>query len=151
IRKLAPGTWIRVSSDGSIVERRDWDVWDEGTGPIGEGEDACAERVLAELRTSVQLRKISDVPVGAFLSGGLDSSTTPSRFSAGWARPIGTFSIGYADTYSTYRSELAYARHIARRVGADHHEYLVRVADIVEFLPRMAQLQDEPIGDPVCV
>jgi asparagine synthase (glutamine-hydrolysing) len=150
IKKLPPGTWLRADADGSIVEHRYWDVWDE-VAPVGAGEDEIAERVLEELRTAVQLRKVSDVPVGVFLSGGLDSSTNAALFSEGETSPVKTFSIGYADSYRSYQNEFAYARQMAARVGADHHEYLLRVDDIVDFLPRMVHLQDEPIGDPVCV
>jgi asparagine synthase (glutamine-hydrolysing) len=150
IMKVPAGTWLRAAADGSIVEHRYWDVWDE-VAPVGPGEDEIAERVLDQLRTAVQLRKVSDVPVGVFLSGGLDSSTNAALFSEGETAPVKTFSIGYADSYRSYRSELAYARQMAARVGADHHEYLVRVDDIIDFLPRMVHLQDEPIGDPVCV
>ena len=154
IRKIPPATWIRAGADGRIVEERYWDVWDEvaAVRPTFEGgEDEIAGRVLAELRTSVQLRKIGDVPVGVFLSGGLDSSTNAALFSDGEAAAIDTYSIGYADQYRTYRNELAYARQMAEHVGADHHEYLVRINDLIDFLPRMVALQDEPIGDPVCV
>ena len=151
IKKLAPGTWIRVGADGTITERRYWDVWDDVPAMTDADEDDIAERVLAELRTAVSLRKVSDVPVGVFLSGGIDSSTNAALFSEGEASPVKTFSIGYADAYRSYENELTYARQMAARVGADHHEYLIRVSDIVDFLPRMVQLQDEPIGDPVCV
>ena len=153
VKKLSPGTWLRVRADGTMTERRYWDVWDEVSAlPGGNGgEDEIAEHVLAELRTAVSLRKMSDVPVGVFLSGGLDSSTNAALFSEGETSPVKTFSIGYADAYRTYQNELSYARQMAARVGADHHEYLVTVPDILEFLPRMVQLQDEPIGDPVCV
>jgi asparagine synthase (glutamine-hydrolysing) len=149
VRKLAPGTWLRVKADGTITDRRYWDVWDEVSSVVGE--DEIAGRVLTELRAAVGLRKMSDVPVGVFLSGGLDSSTNAALFSEGESTPVRTFSIGYAEAYRTYQNELSYARQMAARVGADHHEYLVSVSDILEFLPRMVQLQDEPIGDPVCV
>ena len=151
IRKVAPGTWIRADADGTMTERRYWDVWDDVPHMSGAGEDEIAERVLSELRTAVRLRKVSDVPVGVFLSGGIDSSTNAALFSEGETSPIETFSIGYADSYRSYDNELIYARQMARRVGANHHEYLIRVSDIIDFLPRMVQLQDEPIGDPVCV
>ena len=151
IKKLAPGTWVRAGADGAITERRYWDVWDDVPAMTDADEDDIAERVLAELRTAVNLRKVSDVPVGVFLSGGIDSSTNAALFSEGEASPVKTFSIGYADAYRSYENELTYARQMAARVGADHHEYLIRVSDIVDFLPRMVQLQDEPIGDPVCV
>ena len=94
---------------------------------------------------------MSDVPVGVFLSGGLDSSTNAALFSEGERAPVKTFSIGYAGSYRTYQNELTFARQMAARVGAEHHEYLIREQDIIEFLPRMVRLQDEPIADPVCV
>src|SRR5712692_1337089 len=69
IKKVPPGTWIRVDADGSIAERRYWDVWDEVSLLGRLDEDEIADRILGELRTSVRLRKVSDVPVGVFLSG----------------------------------------------------------------------------------
>ena len=151
INKLAPGTWLRVDDDGTLTHHRYWDVWDDVTTMMDDGEDRIAERVLAELRTSVSLRKVSDVPVGVFLSGGVDSSTNAALFSEGESSPVRTFSIGYAGAYRTYQNELTYAREMAQRVGADHHEYLITAGDVMLFLPHMVQLQDEPIGDPVCV
>ena len=151
IRKVPPATWMRVSADGTVRERRYWDVWDDATVLARAGEDEIAERVLHELRTSVGLRKVSDVPVGVFLSGGLDSSTNAALFSAGEQTPVKTFSIGYAESFRSYENELVFARQMAARVGADHHEYLIHADDIIAFLPRMVQLQDEPIADPVCV
>ncbi|MCU1385399.1 MAG: asparagine synthase (glutamine-hydrolyzing) [Acidobacteria bacterium] len=150
IQKLPPATWLRVDADGGLTERRYWDVWDE-LQPAGSSENEIAERVLEELRTAVRLRKVSDVPVGVFLSGGLDSSTNAALFSEGESRPVQTFSIGYAGDYASYPSELPYARQMAQRVGADHHEYLITAQDVIDFLPEMVRLQDEPIADPVCV
>jgi asparagine synthase (glutamine-hydrolysing) len=151
IHKLAGGTWLRVSYDGSVVERRWWDVWDHVTPLVGVSEADIAERLLAELRTSVRLRKVSDVPVGVFLSGGLDSSTNAALFSEGESRPVKTFSIGYEGDYTSYRNELHWARRMAAEVGAEHHELLLSQDDLLEFQPRMVRLQDEPIADPVCV
>ena len=151
IRKLPSGSWLKVKQDGSTQERRYWDVWDD-VEPIESGSDEeIAERVLAELRTSVKLRKVSDVPVGVFLSGGLDSSTNAALFSEGESRPVRTFSIGYDRDYASYRNELEFARQMASRIGAEHHEYRLGVDELVDFLPRMVHLQDEPIADPVCV
>src|SRR5204862_7655431 len=136
ISKLAPGTWLRVDADGTLIQRRYWDVWDD-VAAIDGGEDRIAERVLAELRPAVRLRKVRDVPVGLFLSGGIDSSTNAALFSAGESSPVKTFSIGYAGSYRTYENELTYARDMAARVHADHHERLISADDIVDFLPRM--------------
>jgi asparagine synthase (glutamine-hydrolysing) len=151
VRKLAGGTWLRVSENGDTREERYWDAWDEVDPLDGISEDEMAERVLDELRTSVQLRKVSDVPVGVFLSGGIDSSTNAALFSEGETRPIKTFSIGYEGEYSTYTNEFDYARKMAEIVGAEHHERKLTQDDLIDFLPEMVRLQDEPIADPVCV
>ena len=151
IRKLAGGTWLRVDADGRIEERRYWDPRDDAVELGGLSEAAIAGRVLEELRTSVRLRKVSDVPVGVFLSGGVDSSTNAALFAEGEQSPIKTFSIGYDADYESYRNEFRYAELVARRVGSEHHELRLAVDDLVGFLPRMVWLQDEPIADPVCV
>jgi asparagine synthase (glutamine-hydrolysing) len=151
IRKLPAGTWLRVDADGRIEQRRWWDAWDDVAPLRGESEDAIAARVLDTLRTAVRRRKVSDVPVGVFLSGGIDSSTNAALFSEGESRPVKTFSVAYADSFPSYPSELPYARAMARRVGAEHHEYLITREDLMGFLPQMVHHQDEPIADPVCV
>jgi asparagine synthase (glutamine-hydrolysing) len=151
ISKLPPGSWLRVASDGALTERRWWDVWDHVAPLTAASDDEIAERVLDALQTAVNLRKVSDVPVGVFLSGGVDSSTNAALFSTGEQEPIKTFSIGYEGDYPSYPNELPYARRMAAEVGADHHELLLGQDDLIDFLPRMVQLQDEPIADPVCV
>jgi asparagine synthase (glutamine-hydrolysing) len=151
IRKLPGGTWIRVDSRGGLTEQRYWDAWDSVAPLEGVSEDEIAERILAELRTAVKLRKVSDVPVGVFLSGGIDSSTNAQLFSEGEGSPVKTFSIGYEGEYKSYQNELHYARMVASLVGADHHERLLTQNDLLDLLPTMVQLQDEPIADPVCV
>jgi asparagine synthase (glutamine-hydrolysing) len=151
IRKLPPGTWLRIDAAGRIHEHRYWDVWDHVTPLDQASDDEIAERLLAELRTAVTLRKVSDVPVGVFLSGGIDSSTNAKLFSEGEGSPVKTFSIGYAGEYQSYQNELHYARMVADLVGAEHHERLLTESDLLDFLPTMVRLQDEPIADPVCV
>jgi asparagine synthase (glutamine-hydrolysing) len=151
IKKLPGGSWLRIDADGQISEQRYWEVWDHVQPLTEASEQEIAERLLAELRTAVKLRKVSDVPVGVFLSGGIDSSTNAALFSEGETQPIKTFSIGYAGEYQSYQNELHYARQMAQLVNADHHELLLTQDDLIDFLPRMVQLQDEPIADPVCV
>lgn len=150
IKKLPGGTRIRVSPDGSVRTERYWEPWDS-TEPLTDvTETEIYERVLHELRTSVRYRKVADVPVGIFLSGGLDSSTNAILFSEGERDPVKTFTIGYKGDFDSYRNELEYARLIADRTGADHHELLLTLDDFLDFIPRMVSLQDEPIADPVC-
>ena len=151
IQKMAPGTWLRIGMDGTVKQQRYWDVWDAARPLEGKSDDELAEMILDELRTSVRLRKISDVPVGVFLSGGLDSSTNAALFSEGEGRPVRTYSIGYDRDYAGYANELHFARSMAERIGAEHHERRLTRDDVVEFLPRMVHFQDEPIADPVCV
>ena len=150
IKKMAPGTWLRIGADGQQTLQRYWDVWDH-TRPIDGSDEELGEQILAKLRESVALRKVSDVPVGVFLSGGVDSSTNAALFAEGESRPVRTFSIGYDRDYSGYANELQFARLMAERIGAEHHEKRLTREDVIEFLPRMVHLQDEPIADPVCV
>ncbi len=150
IHKLPGSTWLRIAADGTITERRYWDALEAAEDLSRLSEAEIAERIIGELRTSVALRKISDVPVGVFLSGGIDSSTNAALFSEGGGT-VKTFSIGYDQDYGSYTSELHYARRVAEFVGAEHHELRLTVDDLIDFLPRMIELQDEPIGDPVCV
>ena len=151
IRKLPAGTWLRVREDGSIEHRRYWDVLDHTEPLENTSEEEICERIVDELRTAVRLRKVSDVPVGVFLSGGIDSSVNTALFSEGESGTVKCFSIGYDGDYRSYKNELHYARHMASVVHAEYYERILTQNDLLEFLPTMVHLQDEPIADPVCV
>ncbi len=151
IEKLSPATWLRINSRGEVHAARYWDVWDHVRPLTGARETEITEQLLAELRTAVRLRKVSDVPIGVFLSGGVDSSTNAALFSEGECHSIRTFSIGYDKDYVGYPSERPYARSMAKLVNAEHRDCVLSQQDLFEFLPRMAQLQDEPIADWVCL
>ncbi|HXG12344.1 MAG TPA: asparagine synthase (glutamine-hydrolyzing) [Gemmataceae bacterium] len=151
IQKLPPGTWLRAGADGRVEQGRYWEVWDHVQPLVGVPERELAERVLDELRIAVRLHAVSDVPVGVFLSGGIDSSVNTALFSEGRTEPVQTFSIGYDADYDTCRNELHYARRMAAFVGARARERRLSANDLIDFLPRMIELQDEPIADPVCV
>lgn len=151
IHKLEPGCWIRVEESGEISHGRYWEAWSEVTPLVDIPRAELCERIRHELRESVALRKMSDVPVGVFLSGGIDSSTNAALFSEGESDPIRTFSVGYDQEYGSYQNELHFAREMAERVGADHHEKRLTQDDLLDFLEPMVELQDEPLADPVCV
>jgi asparagine synthase (glutamine-hydrolysing) len=151
IRKLPGGTWLRIREDGSIKESRYWDVLEHTHSLSGHSEEEIAEQIVSELRTAVQLRKVSDVPVGVFLSGGIDSSVNTALFSEGENRKVKCFSIGYDGNYRSYQNELHYARRMAHSVDAEYYERILTQDDLIDFLPTMVHLQDEPIADPVCV
>jgi asparagine synthase (glutamine-hydrolysing) len=151
IHKLPPGSFLTIDADGQRHEERYWDVLDHTTPLTGVSEEEIAERLLAELRTSVALRTVSDVPVGVFLSGGIDSSTNAALFSKCARGKVKTFSVGYDKDYRGCQSELPQARGFAAHIGAVHQERVLTQQDFLDFLPRMIQLQDEPIADPVCM
>ena len=150
IMKIPPATWMKIKSDGSIEEKKYWDCLDNHKVLNGVNEKEITERIITELRTSVKLRKVSDVPVGVFLSGGIDSSTNAALFSEGDNASVNTFTIGYKGEYESYTNEVNYAKMIANKVGAKYHELLLTEKDLIEFVPQMVYLQDEPIADPVC-
>lgn len=154
IEKLEGGTWLSVSSDGEVKRRRWWDAL-RASEPLPDvSAEEASELLIQKLRESVALRKVSDVPVGVFLSGGVDSSTNAALFAETETRGAGavkTFSIGYSDTAETHRNEFSWARKVASHLGTDHYERQIDLSDLLRFLPDMVRLQDEPIADPVCV
>ena len=151
IRKVPNATWLRISEDGTVEEQRYWDALADAEDLTGATEDEIAARVLDELRTSVRYRKISDVPMGVFLSGGIDSSAAAALFSEGEGSAVKTFSIGYDEEYESYANETHFAQFMAETIGSEHHEKLLSPKDLIDLLPRMIWLQDEPIADAVCV
>jgi asparagine synthase (glutamine-hydrolysing) len=150
--KLQAGTWLKVQDNGKRQQNTYWDVLDH-VRPFdgGVSDAAIASHLLSELRTSVHLRKISDMPVGVFLSGGVDSSTNTALFSENESGPVKTFSVGYDASYASYANELDQARYVSQFVGTEHYETILSADDFLSFLHHMAYLQDEPIADPVCV
>lgn len=149
ISKLEPGSTVRVSGDGEITRTKWWSVLRETRPLIDLKWSEYAELIREELRKTVSIHKVSDVPVGVFLSGGLDSSTNTYFFAEGEPRPVRTFSVGYAGDFDSYRNEYAFARVMAGAVGARHYEIDMTALDFALFLPRMAYQLDEPLGDPV--
>ncbi len=150
IRKLAAGTWLRVRADGTVEERRWWDALDH-VAAANNSPDEAAGQTLETLRRAVDYRKVSDVPVGVFLSGGIDSSLNLALFSEGETSPPRAFSIGFHDDQKSVADEISFAEMAAKRFGAEHHILRMTQKDLLDFLPRMVRLQDEPIADPVCV
>ncbi|MBI4022811.1 asparagine synthase (glutamine-hydrolyzing) [Candidatus Berkelbacteria bacterium] len=125
----------------AIVQRPEhWrrDYFDEGW---------LIEQIRRHLSDSVQRRMMSDVPIGVFLSGGIDSSTNVHYFKEFATGPVKTFCVGFED-HQQY-NEFEYARLVAKRYGTEHHEILINQHDCAAYLPKMVQSQDEPISDPV--
>lgn len=152
IKKLRPGVYMTIDTDGKTSLNQYWDVWDHTVPDLYHADDAeISERIISELRRSVEYRKESDVPVGVFLSGGIDSSTNAALFSENNKNIVKTFCIGYDRNYESYQNENHYARQMAEFCGAEYYERLLTQKDLLDFVPEMVRLQDEPIADPVCV
>jgi asparagine synthase (glutamine-hydrolysing) len=141
VHKLKPGHILTASAKHGVRVRQYWDVVFDPDH--GKNEAFFIERLRDLLEESVRLRLIADVPLGAFLSGGIDSSAvvaTMARLSSG---PVKTFSVGFPD--KDY-NELDYARQVARKFGTDHHEFVVE-PNVLNFIDDLAWSLDEPFGD----
>ncbi len=115
--------------------------------PPKSSTDLAAE-VVEQLRESVRLRLIADVPLGVFLSGGTDSSAVVAFMAELGARPLRTFSVGFDEPEY---SELPFARSVARRYATEHHELVVKPQHLRDELPRLVAFRDEPIAEPTDV
>ena len=144
IRKLEPGHWLRWRK-GEIVTERYWHP--DFTKKLAIDEEEAGERTVEILREAVRVRLMSEVPLGAFLSGGIDSSAVVALMSQESSERVKTFSIGFDEQDF---SELHHARRIAEHVGADHHEFIVR-PDAVEVLPMLVEHYGEPYADSSAV
>jgi asparagine synthase (glutamine-hydrolysing) len=143
--KLAPGSML-VCSPGGVRQRRYWSVAYEPKLQI-RYEDAVAEfdRLLS---AAVRARMISDVPLGALLSGGMDSSSVVAHMVRVSDRPVKTFSIGFAD--GAY-DERPYARKVAEHLGTEHLADVVGAEDLAFILPKLVRHYGEPYADPSAV
>ena len=140
IRKLEPGHWLRWQN-GKSERQRYWQP--DFTKKIQIDEAEAGERTLEILREAVRVRLMSEVPLGAFLSGGIDSSAVVALMSQESSERVKTFSIGFDEQDF---SELHHARRIAEHVGADHHEFIVR-PDAMQILPTLVEHYGEPFAD----
>jgi asparagine synthase (glutamine-hydrolysing) len=144
IRKLPPAhcaTW----EDGRLTERRYWVAPDrERSAPAAHPNGHAVPEFLERLDEAVRMQMVSDVPFGAFLSGGLDSSTIVALMTRHNSK-VKTFSVGFSD--DGY-SELGYAAEVARHFGTDHHELVVDSKDLIEHLPKLVGYRDAPVTEP---
>ncbi len=140
IRKLEPGHWLRWKA-GKIETNRYW--LPDFSKKIKISEEEAIEETTRILRESVKLRMISEVPLGAFLSGGVDSSVVVALMAQESDKPVKTFSIGFEEQDF---SELKYAKKVAEHVGAEYNEFIVK-PDALEVLPKLVEHYGEPYAD----
>ncbi|HBO68809.1 MAG TPA: asparagine synthase (glutamine-hydrolyzing) [Deltaproteobacteria bacterium] len=145
-RKVLPGHIVTIAADGTQTEKAYWDLfdhWRKGEDPPRpEGESL--EVLSSLLESSVRYRLISDVPLGAFLSGGVDSSLTVALMRKASSGPVRTFSIGFRE--AGY-DESGYAREVARHLGTDHHEKICTPAEALTLVRKIPDAYDEPFAD----
>src|SRR5262245_30683477 len=148
IRKLLPGHLL-VFERGEAATRQYWDLPQRGAD---RRERRSARAIVDEFRAllteSVRLRLMSDVPLGMFLSGGIDSSAIAAIMSTLIDRPLQTFSVAFTDRAF---NELEYARQVARAINADSHEVVIGDRDFFGALPKLVWHEDEPIAHPSSV
>jgi asparagine synthase (glutamine-hydrolysing) len=144
ISKLPPGHWLTVDLGRPGAPTAVESYWSlEYMPKLATTEEEAAEALRAQLTEAVRLRMTADVPLGAFLSGGVDSSITVGLMAQLSSQPVKTFSIGFEEAAF---NELHHARRIAERWGTDHHEFVVR-ADALEVLPTLVRHYGEPFAD----
>lgn len=141
IRKLLPG-FVLEFFDGQIHLQRYWDLPDFGTIEP-KSEEECLENLENRLAEAVRIRLISDVPLGALLSGGVDSSTVVALMARFTSAPVKTFSIGF--TRQDF-NEAPFARALAEKFGTEHHELIVE-PNMSETLDKLTRSLEEPFGD----
>jgi len=147
IRKLMPGHWMEVDPSGQVRIERYWDL------PVTQNEPYRPESYYIQtyremLEQAVSSHLMSDVPLGVFLSGGVDSSAVAALMTKIRRAPVETFSVGYTeDAYS----ELPYARIVTKHLNSLHHEVLVSQQDFFDTLPKLIWHEDEPIVWPSSV
>ena len=140
IRKLEPGHWL-LWRNGEIKTERYWQL--DFSKKVSLTEAEAGERLIELLREAVRIRLMSEVPLGAFLSGGIDSSAVVALMAQESSERVKTFSIGFEEQDF---SEVHHARRVAEHVGADHHEFIVR-PDAMQILPTLVEHYGEPFAD----
>ena len=144
VKKLPPGHYLRWSQ-GQAEVRQYWRI--RSAEPFDGPADEAARALEAVLEDAVRSHMVSDVPLGAFLSGGVDSSVVVGLMARSSTRPVKTFSIGFDEPQF---NELDYARTVAHHFGTDHHEFVVR-PDALGILDRLIDHFDEPFADPSAI
>lgn len=149
IHKLPPAHFVRIAEGGTLIGEPQayWNIAEvahRGSENASGSEGELIEELDGLLRDSVKLRMASDVPLGAFLSGGYDSSIVAAMMQIQSSRPIKTFTIGFDE--KGY-NEAEHAKAVARHLGTDHTEMYVRPSDALAVIPELAHIWDEPFAD----
>jgi asparagine synthase (glutamine-hydrolysing) len=148
-RKVRPGCVLTVRARGNTFDINEREYWQPKALPVaGRDRAANADEQIASvheaLKTSIRQQMVADVPLGAFLSGGIDSSLIVSLMQQESSRPVRTFAIGFTEERF---NEAPFAKRIAEHLGTDHTELIVTPAEARAVIPRLPEIYDEPFGD----
>jgi asparagine synthase (glutamine-hydrolysing) len=154
IQKLLPGHWVSISLGGSVATAKSaqpvayWrmnNAVEQGlANPFSGSAEAAVDALETQLTASIGAQMLADVPLGAFLSGGVDSSTVVALMQSQSPRPVRTFTIGFDQ--SGY-DEATHAKAVANHLGTDHTELYVRPEDALAIIPKLPSMYCEPFGD----
>ncbi len=144
IRQLPPGTMLVCTGDGRREEKRWWRIRFAERSDIAE--DEAAHTIRALLEDAVRLNMRSDVPFGAYLSGGIDSSSVVALMSGLSERPVHTFTLVYEDGFPQKDADRAFARAVSARYGTEHHERMIRFDELPDRIDRIVTAFDEPFS-----
>lgn len=157
IYKIPSGYYVEIDNKGRFQANRYWDITSTSTIDLEEhhrriekeGESYLVNGIRDLLTQSVEKRMMSDVPMGVFLSGGVDSSANVALMNRFSSNPVKTFTVGFKDY--KHLNELEYANQIAKEFKTDHHEILIDRKDMESYLGSLVHSQDEPLADWVCI
>ncbi|MDW8107136.1 MAG: asparagine synthase (glutamine-hydrolyzing) [Armatimonadota bacterium] len=149
IYKLPPGTFLTVGEEDLIRQRLPdpspyWSLL-SASSKMSHDEQEAIDQLEEALRQSIRGQMIADVPVGAFLSGGIDSSTVVALMQVESSSPVRTFTIGF---HERFYNEAPHAKAVAAYLGTDHTEHYVTPSEAIEVIPSLPHIYDEPFADP---
>ena len=150
VRKVRPGCALRIHAEHGALAISEHEYWQpsviaaESSKPSGHDTDAHLEAVHEALAEAIRLQMVADVPVGAFLSGGIDSSLVVAMMQRASSRPVRTFTIGFAEQEF---DEAPFARRVAQHLGTQHTELIVTPRETMAIIPDLPRVYDEPFAD----
>ena len=155
VAKIAPGSYLKLNKQGELSHHQYWDAasyYQQNPAASKSKQEITSQDILPELENiltdSFKLRMVSDVPVGVFLSGGIDSSLVAALLQKEYSQPLRTFTIGFHDKAF---NEAIFAKNIANYLGTSHSELYCNEKQAQEIVPQLPEIYDEPFGDSSAV